>query len=135
MIGNYEYVQLIADIKNHIVKSQYIATKLVNHEQLKLYFRIGMILDQKIMSHQWGAKVLERLATDLKVQMPALRGFSHRNLKNMRQFYTAYSPAPIGQVITAQLEIPSSQLSASENPALRKSQENIHQLGSQQLPN
>ena len=40
MIGDNEYVQLIADIKNHITTSRYIATKLLNQEQLKLYFRI-----------------------------------------------------------------------------------------------
>jgi hypothetical protein len=36
--------------------------------------------------------------------MPSLRGFSARNLKNMRQFYSAYEHNPIGQLLTAQLQ-------------------------------
>ena len=129
MTGNNEYVQLITDIKNHIVESRYVATKLVNQELLKLYFRIGMILHQKITNHQWGAKVLERLAADLKIQLPTLRGFSHRNLKNMRQFYTAYSPAPIGQLITAQFQIIDNQFYSVKNSASGKLQEEIDSIG------
>jgi len=101
MKSNNEYIQLIADIRKKIVTSRYTATRLVNREQLKLYFAIGMKLDQKIASHDWGAKVLEQIAGDLKKQMPGLRGFSHRNLKNMRQFYTAYADDSFGQVLMA----------------------------------
>lgn len=99
MKKNSEYIRLITDIKSQIVGSRYIATRLANGEQLKLYFSIGMKLDEKIRSQQWGAKVLEQIAKDLKIQMPALRGFSHRNLKNMRQFYTAYSTESCEQIL------------------------------------
>jgi hypothetical protein len=69
-----------------------------------LYYYIGKLLNDKIMQHSWGDKVLAQIATDLKKQMPNLRGFSARNLKNMRQFYTAYEHNSIGQLLTAQLQ-------------------------------
>lgn len=126
MISTNDYVQLIADIRNHIITTRYLATKLVNEEQLKLYFRIGMILDQKISSQQWGAKVLEQLATDLKIQMPTLRGFSHRNLKNMRQFYTTYALTEIGQSLTAQFQLIENQYDSRVKSPFAKSQPGIY---------
>ena len=58
----------------------------------------------KSRSKIWGDKVLSQIATDLKKQMPSLRGFSATNLKNMRQFYTTYDDNPIGQLLTDQLQ-------------------------------
>jgi hypothetical protein len=41
-----------------------------------LYYYIGKLLNDKTMEHSWGDKVLSQIATDLKEQMPTLRGFS-----------------------------------------------------------
>jgi hypothetical protein len=38
------------------------------------------------------------------MQMPALRGFSHRNLKNMRQFSSTYAKSPIADSLKLQPE-------------------------------
>jgi predicted nuclease of restriction endonuclease-like (RecB) superfamily len=105
MEANQHYTQLLQDLKFRISQSRYIAARLVNREQLMLYYYIGKLLNEKITEHNWGDKVLSQIATDLKEQMPSLRGFSARNLKNMRQFYTAYERDPIGQSLTAQLQI------------------------------
>lgn len=69
-----------------------------------LYYYIGKLLNDKIAEQNWGDKVLSQIATDLKEQVPSLRGFSARNLKNMRQLYVAYENTPIGQLLTAQLQ-------------------------------
>src|SRR5687768_11588021 len=104
MEANQHYTQLLQDLKVRIAQSRYIAARLVNREQLMLYYYIGKLLNAKITEHNWGDKVLSQIATDLKKQMPSLRGFSARNLKNMRQFYSAYEHNPIGQLLTAQLQ-------------------------------
>jgi len=44
-----------------------------------------------------GAKVIGQIADDLREQLPGLRGFSDRHLKNMRQFFDAYRDFAIGQ--------------------------------------
>lgn len=104
MKANQHYTQLLQDLKFRIAQSRYIAARLVNREQLMLYYYIGKLLNDKITEQNWGDKVLSQIATDLKEQVPTLRGFSFRNLKNMRQFYTAYERNPIGQLLTAQLQ-------------------------------
>src|SRR5882724_11441880 len=97
-----EYVGLIAELKKSIVQSRYAAAKLVNKEQLTLYWKIGKVLSEKIEREKWGARVLERIAEDLQRQLPGLRGFSFRNLKNMRLFYESYRE--IGQTVSALMD-------------------------------
>jgi predicted nuclease of restriction endonuclease-like (RecB) superfamily len=101
------YIEFIANLKKNIVQSRYVAMRLANKEQLMLYFRTGKMLAEKIAAEKWGDKVLERIANDLQQQLPGLRGFSFRNLKNMRQFAAEYEDffhsMIIGQSATAQL--------------------------------
>ncbi len=81
-----------------------MAARLVNREQLLLYFIIGKRLSEKVASEKWGTKVIEQIAEDLQKELPGLRGFSFTNLKNMRQFADEYLPSVIGQSITAQMQ-------------------------------
>lgn len=104
MQTNQHYTQLLQDLKVRISHSRYIAARLVNREQLMLYFNVGKLLYDKITEQNWGDKVLEQIASDLKEQMPDLRGFSASSLKKMRQFYTAYESHPIGPLLTVQLQ-------------------------------
>ncbi|MBO9203386.1 MULTISPECIES: PDDEXK nuclease domain-containing protein [Niastella] len=104
METSQQYTQLLQDLKSRIAQSRYIAARLVNREQLLLYYYIGKLLSDKIMEQNWGDKVLSQIATDLKNQMPDLRGFSASSLKKMRQFYIAYEHDPIGPLLTVQLQ-------------------------------
>jgi len=98
------YNHFIIEVKNQIVHSRYLAARLVNREQLLLYFIIGKRLSEKVASEKWGTKVIEQIAVDLQKELPGLKGFSYRNLRNMRQFADEYLPSPIGQSITVQLQ-------------------------------
>jgi predicted nuclease of restriction endonuclease-like (RecB) superfamily len=51
----------------------------------------------------WGAKVIDRLAKDLKREFPDMKGFSPRNLKYMRAFAEAYPDQAIVQEVLAQI--------------------------------
>jgi predicted nuclease of restriction endonuclease-like (RecB) superfamily len=104
MQANNNYLQLIQDIKLRIAHSRYIAARLANQEQLKLYLSVGALIDTKIREQQWGANVIFQIASDLKKELPELRGFSDRNLRKMRQFYQAYSIEPIWPLLTAKLQ-------------------------------
>lgn len=83
---NKQYIRLIADLKQSIVQSRYVAARLANKEQLLLYFKTGKMLAEKIAAEKWGVKIVEQIAEDLQKQLPGLRGFSYRNLMNMRSF-------------------------------------------------
>ncbi len=71
---------------------------------LLLYFIVGKRLSEKIAAEKWGAKVLEQISADLQRELPGLRGFSYRNLRNMRQFAEEYSDFEIGQLVSAKLD-------------------------------
>lgn len=104
MQTNNDYLQLIRDIKLKIAHSRYIAARLANQEQLKLYLSVGALIDTKMREQRWGSSVISQIALDLKQEMPGLRGFSDRNLRNMRQFYQAFCSEEIWQSLTAKLQ-------------------------------
>lgn len=85
------YLDFLREVKTRILHSRYHAARLVNREMLLLYFAIGRRLSQKVAAENWGAKVIEQISTDLQKELPGLRGFSYRNLKNMRQFADEYT--------------------------------------------
>jgi predicted nuclease of restriction endonuclease-like (RecB) superfamily len=105
------YIQFITDLKKSIVQSRYQAARLANREQLLLYFKTGKMLSEKVAKEKWGAKVLEQISDDLQKQLPGIKGFSVRNLKNMRQLYEAYENSVIGQSLSAQLHVADNQAS------------------------
>jgi len=96
------YGRTLADIKERIRASQIRALTKVNEELVRLYWDIGRILVQKKILEGYGAGVLKRISDDIRKVNPELRGFSHRNLKLMTQFYKEY-PHLIekGQMVSA----------------------------------
>ena len=53
------YTDFIQEVREHIIRSRYTAARMVNREQLLLYFLIGKRLSEKVSSEKWGAKVIE----------------------------------------------------------------------------
>jgi predicted nuclease of restriction endonuclease-like (RecB) superfamily len=100
-----KYIEFIADLKKNIVQSRYVAARLVNREQLLLYFKTGKMLSEKIEAENWGTRVIEQVSEDLQKQLPGLRGFSYRNLMNMKLFYAEYQMIIILQSVTAELRL------------------------------
>jgi predicted nuclease of restriction endonuclease-like (RecB) superfamily len=100
---NKEYVEFLKNLKNNIVQSRYLTARLVNKEQLLLYFNTGKMLSEKTLKEKWGAKVIEQIAADLQRLLPGIRGFSGSSLKNMRQFFDSYRDMAIGQSVTSQI--------------------------------
>ena len=68
-----------------------------------LYWQIGRDILARQEQNGWGAKVIERLAQDLRSAFPEIRGFSPRNLKYMRAFAAAWPEAEFVQQAAAQL--------------------------------
>lgn len=113
------YINFISEIKQQIIQSRYNAAKLVNKEQLVLYFNTGRALSQKVKAENWGEGVIQRISDDLQRQLPGLKGFSFRSLKKMRQLYEAYQGLPIGSPVGSQIGPPvAAQLQRAENQLL-----------------
>jgi hypothetical protein len=62
----------------------------VNAELLALYWDIGRIVAERRTAERWGAKIIQRLAADIRNDLPEIKGFSERNLKRMFVFYNEY---------------------------------------------
>lgn len=97
------YADWLADLKGRIHTAQQRATLAVNRELVLLYWQIGRDILARQASQGWGAKVIERLALDLRAAFPEMKGFSPRNLKYMRAFAEAWPDAEFVQEVLAQL--------------------------------
>jgi len=96
------YGEFLNDLKGRIRASQLRASMAVNWELVLLYWRIGRDILDRQERQNWGAKVIDRLATDLKRAFPDMKGFSPRNLKYMRAFAEAWPDEAIVQAVLAQ---------------------------------
>lgn len=68
-----------------------------------LYHHIGTEVLRSQERHGWGAKIIEQLSHDLRVEFPEMKGFSPQNLKYMKRFAEEYTPEEIGQQAVDQL--------------------------------
>lgn len=68
-----------------------------------LYWNIGKAILQKQEEEGWGAKVIDRMAKDLKDAFPDMSGFSPRNIKYMRKFAECWPDFEIVQRVVAQI--------------------------------
>ncbi len=98
-----DYAAWLADLKTRIHIAQQRATLAVNRELVLLYWQIGRDILARQEREGWGAKVIERLAQDLRNAFPGMKGFSPRNLKYMRSFAEAWPDESFVQEVLAQL--------------------------------
>lgn len=86
-----EFAALVTEVKGRIQAAQTRAVLAVNTELVRLYWDIGRIIDERQQREGWGAAVIPRLASELRNELPELKGFSERNIKRMLAFYREYS--------------------------------------------
>ncbi len=98
------YAQFLAALKGRIQAAQLRASLAVNRELVLLYWQIGCDILDRQRRESWGAKVIDRLAADLKRAFPDVKGFSPRNLKYMRRFAEVWAEEEFVQQVAAQLQ-------------------------------
>jgi predicted nuclease of restriction endonuclease-like (RecB) superfamily len=97
------YAEFLAELKQRIERAQLQAPLAVNRELVLLYWQIGREILSRQDRESCGAKVIDRLAADLKRSFPDMRGFSPRNLKYMRAFAEAWGEEEFVQAVLAQI--------------------------------
>jgi predicted nuclease of restriction endonuclease-like (RecB) superfamily len=97
------YAELLRELKARIRAAQIRAAVSVNRETVRLYWQIGRDILLRQRQQGWGAKVIDRLSSDLRVAFPEMKGFSPRNLKYMRAFATAWPDEEFVQAVLAQI--------------------------------
>jgi predicted nuclease of restriction endonuclease-like (RecB) superfamily len=97
------YAVWLADLKARIRETRLRAALAVNSELISLYWQIGRDIRERQATHGWGAKVVDRLAADLRAEFPDSRGFSSANLRYMRAFAKAWPDPAILQRVVGKL--------------------------------
>jgi predicted nuclease of restriction endonuclease-like (RecB) superfamily len=93
-ITNKAYRSWLLELKARIRRSQIKAAVRVNSDMLNLYWSIGADIVNKQKEHGWGAGIIPQLSHDLKEEFPDAQGYSERNLREMKRFYSFYSQEP-----------------------------------------
>ena len=94
LINSNSYFEVLTSIKTRIREAQYKAALGANKELMELYWNVGKTI---IANTKYGAKFIENLSKDILQDFPDVKGFSVRNLKNMRRFAENYPDFQKGQ--------------------------------------
>lgn len=100
-----QYKQAVSVIKEAILHSQYRAAKMVTGEELSLNFGIGAYVSNRSRQEKWGTSIIESISEQLRRELPGLRGFSARSIRNMRTFYEYWKQYLIWQPTAAKLQL------------------------------
>jgi len=98
-----EYEAFLRLLLDRIRHAQTRAVLAVHRELVTLYWQIGNDIRMRQEQQGWGAKVIDRLAHDLRRAFPEMKGFSPRNLKYMRAFAEAWPDFEFVQQVAAQI--------------------------------
>ena len=123
-IEQFNYMHLLAQVKQRVLLAQKRAIYAANGEMLRMYWDIGRLLSNAQKQIGWGHGALERLSMDMRNDYPKIKGFSVRNCQCMIQFYNEYNQeltlpkdsSPITQSAVAQLPEQKTQLSVAQLP-------------------
>ena len=75
---------IIASHRNRVVQQ-------VNGETLMMVWEVGGFVSNKLKSSAWGSGIVRQLSEYIHTQDPTVRGWSHRTIYKMVQFYETYS--------------------------------------------
>lgn len=129
------YTAAVQAIKTAILRSQYQAIKLVNKEQLALYFGVGRYISQNSRKGYWGTGAIAYISNRLRAELPGLRGFSETNLKLMRIFYEEWSmldinsSVPTDELREDEYKLPNEESAIMRGSIISQNMERIRQSG------
>ena len=95
-----DFKKVIREIKTKINNTRLEIFANANMSLLNLYFDIGRIIVEK---SKYGNNFLNNLSLEFKITYPDMKGFSVRNLKNMRKYYLICSKDEKVQKASAQI--------------------------------
>jgi predicted nuclease of restriction endonuclease-like (RecB) superfamily len=98
-----DYAHWLSSLKQRIRGARQRALLAANDEQIRHYHDIGCDISDRQSRQGWGAKVIDRVAADLRAAFPDMKGFSSSNLKYMRFFAQECPEHKIGQQSADQL--------------------------------
>lgn len=86
-IQSADYRIWLGELKTRFRQVQIKAAVAVNTELLQFYWELGADIITKQAAHAWGSGFLEKLSQDMVQEFPEVKGFSKRNLEQIRRWY------------------------------------------------
>ncbi len=112
LINNKDYANWLKELKQKFRETQIKASVKVNSELLNFYWDLGKEIVEKQKKTKWGDKFLEKLSKDLMSEFPDVKGFSKRNLEQIRRWYvfwdekSQFAKQPATQITNLITQIP-----------------------------
>ena len=97
-ISNSNLADWIRCIKSQIRSVQIKAAVAVNEEMLRLYWNIGKDICKNQLDANYGSGFFKNLSAELLNDFPDAIGFSERNLRYMKKFYSFYGTQNLHQL-------------------------------------
>lgn len=98
-----QYQPFLEQILTKIQSARYEMLKTVSKQTVELYWEIGKSVSQQMQDQGWGKSIVEQLSKDLQREFPGIKGFSARNLWNMKNFYEFYTKNEKLQPLVAEI--------------------------------
>ena len=80
------YRQWLGDLKARLRQVQLKAAVALNTELLQFYWELGADIVARQAEQSWGSGFLDKLSKDLTQEFPGRKGFSKRNLEQIRRW-------------------------------------------------
>ena len=93
LLQNSEYKHWLKDLKQKVLQSQLKAVVQVNSTLLEFYWELGEEIVLRQTQARWGDGFLKQLSQGLMAEFPEMKGFSKRNLEQIRKWYKFWSSA------------------------------------------
>ena len=90
-IQDKDYLLWVKKLGSRYRKSQIKAAIKVNEEMLRFYWELGRDIVEHDAENKYGSSFYASLSVDLKREIPDATGFSERNLRYIKQFYSVYN--------------------------------------------
>ena len=98
------YGPWLVELKARYRQVRLKAAVAVNTAMLQFYWELGADMVAKQTQFAWGSGFLNQLSADLMREFPEVKGFSKRNLEQIRRWYSFWNASPaIAQQAASQL--------------------------------
>ena len=91
LVKDNQYKTWLRELKQKVRQSQVKAAVAVNSTLLEFYWQLGADIVVRQQESSWGDGFLKQLSQDLMAEFPDMKGFSKRNLEQIRRWYLFYS--------------------------------------------
>ena len=120
MLEEIKKNELLSDLVSLIEKHRQNAYRKINEELVLMYYEVGKYLSEKVARKNWGSKVIENIAHEIKNLYPNLKGFDRSGLFRMMQFYDTYKDNEIVAPLVRQISWTNNKLILSHKSSIEE---------------